>query len=315
METEKPYQSHIAAEFAPLTVPVHRASTLLFHSTSDFLNRRERLFDGYSYGLYGTPTARTLEEEVAVIEGAGRTIVVPSGLAAITHSLLALCRSGDHILVADCVYGTTRTFVRDALSKYGVAVDFFPARAGSVARELRANTKVVLLESPGYYTMEIQDIAAIASEAHAAGAYLMIDNSWGFGASNMFEHGVDISCVALSKYAGGHSDLCMGAISVKDESLFRKLKAFVAGAGLGVSSDDAYLVLRGLTTLQVRLAEHARRGLALSQWLSSQPAVERVLNPALPNDPSNERFQRFFKASNDSCPSSFAIAVSIPLRP
>ncbi len=284
--------------FDAINVPVHRASTILFASTAEFLKRRERLFDGYSYGLYGTPTTRALEQAVAEVEGGSRTVVVPSGLAALTHSLLAICKTGDHVLAADCIYGSTRAFLIGTLSKLGIVVDFFPASAASVAERLRPNTKAVLLESPGYYTMEIQDIAAIAGEAHEAGALVLIDNSWGFGASQMFSHGVDICCTALSKYAAGHSDLCMGAITVNDENLFRQMKTFVAGIGIGVSSDDAYLTLRGLATLQTRLAEHARRGLAVSEWLSDQPCVERVLNPALPSDPYHERFMRYFSAGN-----------------
>jgi cystathionine beta-lyase len=286
------------APFDAINVPVHRASTILFADTEEFLNRRERLFDGYSYGLYGTPTTRALEAAVAQVEGGTRTIVVPSGLAAITHALLTLCRSGSHVLAADCVYGSTRAFLLEAMREFGVQVDFFPAGASSIAGFLRPNTVAVMLESPGYYTMEIQDVAAIAQEAHRAGARVLMDNSWGFGASKMFEHGVDVCCTALSKYAAGHADLCMGAITVRDEDLFRRIKEFVSRLGSGVSSDDAYMALRGLSTLQTRLAEHARRGLAVSDWLLQQRGVERVLNPALPGDEYHSRFERYFSAGN-----------------
>ncbi|MBA2673799.1 PLP-dependent transferase [Ramlibacter sp.] len=284
--------------FDAINVPVHRASTILFPSTDAFLNRRERLFDGYSYGLYGTPTTRALESEIAKIEGGVRSVVVPSGLAAITHGLMAVCKSGDHVLAADCIYGSSRTFLLQVMRTFGVTVEFFPADAGSIAALLRPGTAAVLLESPGYYTMEIQDIAPIAEEAHRAGARVLIDNTWGFGASRMFEHGVDMCCTALSKYASGHADLCMGSITVADEGLFRRIKAFVASVGSGVSSDDAYMVLRGLSTLDTRLAEHARRGLVLSDWLQQQGCVDRVLNPALPGDPHHARFARYFDAGN-----------------
>ena len=284
--------------FKSLSVPVHRASTLLFPTTQAFLDRKTNLFDGYSYGLYGTPTTRELEQRIAEIEGGARTIVVPSGLASITHTLLALLKTGDHVLVADCVYGPTREFVQTCLSRLGIEYDFIPADAASVKPWLRSTTRLVVLESPGYYSMDIQDIAPICVEAHETGALVMLDNAWGFGASNLFLHGVDIVCTPLSKYASGHSDVCMGGITVKNEKLFRQIKTFTAGVGTGVSADDAYLVLRGLETLYVRLAEHARAGLAVSKWLSQQPQVARVFNPALPSDRQHARFVKYFRAGN-----------------
>jgi cystathionine beta-lyase len=290
--------SVVSSEFRALSPAVHRASTVLFSTTEDFLNRRERMFDGYSYGLYGTPTTRALEDQVAAIEGGARTVVVPSGLAALTHTLLALCEVGDHVLIADCAYGPTRSFAQSAMARAGIDVDFFPASAASLGQRLTPKTRVVLLESPGYYTMEIQDIEAIAREARAAGALVILDNSWGFGASAMFAHGVDICCTALSKYASGHADVVMGAVTVADEALFRTIKSFVAGLGAGVSSDCAYLVLRGLQSLRPRLQEHAQRGLEVSRWLAAHPAVDRVLNPALPGDPYHERFRRYFRSGN-----------------
>lgn len=284
--------------FKSLSVPVHRASTLLFDSAETFLKRKANLFDGYSYGLYGTPTTRALEQRIAEIEGGTRSVVVPSGLASITHALLALLKSGDHILVADCIYGPTREFVLTVLARLGVQVSFIPADAATIADHVRPATRLVVLESPGYYSMEIQDIAPICQQAHAAGCLVLLDNAWGFGASSMFAHGVDIVCSPLSKYASGHSDVCMGAITTQDEDLFRQIKTFTAGVGTGVSADDAYLVLRGLESLQVRLAEHARRGLLVSEWLAQQPQVAHVLNPALPGDVQHARFERYFRSGN-----------------
>lgn len=285
-------------EFTALTVPVHRASTLVFDTTAQFLARKSRLFDGFSYGLYGTPTTRALEADIAAIEGGHRTVVVPSGLAALTHPMLALLSTGDHILVADCVYGPIREFCNNVLQKMGIAVTYFAADAASVRDHLQGNTRLVILESPGSFTMQIQEIDTICSEAHAAGALVMLDNAWGFGNTSMFEHGVNIVSTALSKYASGHSDVCMGSITVRDESLYRQIKTFVSGIGTGVSSDDAYLVLRGLNSLSVRLAEHAERGLQLTEWLRNRPEVSTVINPAHPDDPQYQRFTRYFRAGN-----------------
>lgn len=284
--------------FTALNVPVHRASTVLFDSTAAFLSRRAELFDGFSYGLYGTPTTRALEDAVASIEGGARAIAVPSGLAALTHPILALAEPGDQLLVADCVYGPTRDFCASTLRRLGLRVSFFAPDADDIEEALEPRTRLVVLESPGSYTLEIQEIAALARQAHQKGALVLADNTWGFGSSQLFDHGVDIVATALSKYAAGHSDACMGAVTVRDEALFRRLKAFFAGLGTGVSSDDAYLVHRGLRTLDVRLDEHARRGLEVSRWLRRQEGVARVLNPADPQDPAFERFGRYFRRGN-----------------
>jgi cysteine-S-conjugate beta-lyase len=287
-----------AIAFRALNVPVHRASTVLFPDTASFLARRAQLFDGFSYGLYGTPTTRALEQAVAQIDGATRSLLVPSGLAAVTLPTLALLAPGDHLLVADCVYGPTREHCTGTLRRMGMRVDFFAGDAGDIRPLLSNQTRLVILESPGSYSMEMQDIAAICEQAHAAGARVLADNTWGFGSSRLFEHGVDIVATALSKYAGGHSDVCMGSISINDEPLFRQLKSFIAGLGSGVSSDDAYLTHRGLHTLNVRLDEQARRGLDISAWLRRHPAVEQVMNPADPQDAAHARFCASFSRGN-----------------
>lgn len=284
--------------FNALNVPVHRASTLVFESTETFLSRKMKLFDGFSYGLYGTPTTKALEVQIASTEGGTRALLLPSGLAALTHAMLAFLDAGDHILVADCVYGPTREFCETTLKKMGVAVTFFAAGADSVRSLIVPQTKLILLESPGSFSSEIQEIAAICEQAHAAQIRVLMDNTWGFGNTRMFDHGVDIVCTALSKYASGHSDVCMGSVTVKDEGLYRKLKTFVAGMGSGVSSDDAYLVMRGLSTLEIRLAEHARRGLELTNWLRNRAEVLAVLNPAAAKDPYHSRFARYFTGGN-----------------
>lgn len=298
MSATPPPQVPASAAFRSLTPAVHRASTVVFEDTASFLARRSRLFDGFSYGLYGTPTTRALEQAVAAVEGGTRSIVVPSGLAAITQPALALLAPGDQVIVADCVYGPTREHSASLLRRWGVRVDFMPAEADSIAGMLTDRTRLVILESPGSYSLEIQDLAAIASQAHAVGARVLADNTWGFGSSRLFEHGVDVVSTALSKYAAGHSDVCMGAITVRDEALFRQLKTAVAAMGLGVSGDDAYLVMRGLATLDVRLDIQAAHALEASRWLRAQSGVARVMNPADPEDGGHARFARYFSRGN-----------------
>ena len=283
--------------FNSLNPPVHRASTVFFETAAAFLSRKSQLFDGFSYGLYATPTTRALEERVARIEGGQRVVLLPSGLATLTHTMLALLETGDHVLVVDCVYGPLREFCMTTLKRMGISVSFCRADADHLT-PLDARTRMVVLESPGSYTMEIQEIATLCQEAHAVGALVMMDNSWGFGNSHMFELGVDIVSSALSKYASGHSDVCMGSVTVGDEELYRKLKTFASVVGSGVSSDDAYLVLRGLNTLELRLQEQSRRGVELTKWLRGRAEVRDVINPADADDSGHARFRKYFSGGN-----------------
>lgn len=285
-------------EFEALTVPVHRATTVVYRSAHEFLNRSNRLLEGFSYGLYGNPTVKTLEWRVSEIEGGTHTMLVPSGLAAISLPILSYLRCGDHILIADCVYGPTKELCKGLLTRFGITHSIFPSDAGSIEPWLNDQTRLVLLESPGSYTMEIQDIAAIAAQAHDHGAIVMMDNTWGFGRTNMFDHGVDIVSTALSKYASGHSDVCLGACTVANTELFDSLRSALIVLGIGVSSDDAYLVLRGLQTLDIRLSHHARHGYDVAKWLSSHPAIDTVFYPALESDSQHARYKRYFTGSN-----------------
>ena len=298
MKQQIPHHEQVDESFEALSLPVHRASTIVFRSTREFLTRKSRLYDGYAYGLYGTPTTREVERRVAATEGGIRCLIVPSGLAAITLPVLALTQSGDELLVADCAYGPTREFCNSHASRFGIRANFVAADAAELAPYTRGNTRLVLLESPGSYTMEIQEIAKICEQAHAIGALVLCDNTWGFGSSCLFDHGVDIVSTALSKYAAGHSDVCMGSITVRDESLYRSLKDSITCLGVGVSSDDAYLVARGLDSLNVRLDEHSRRALDVSRWLRQQPGIQAVMYPADPDDDQYARYRRYFRRGN-----------------
>jgi cysteine-S-conjugate beta-lyase len=294
-------------DFMGFSVPVYRASTLKFDTVEDFTNRRSRLFDGFSYGLYGTPTVRYLEQEISNLEGGKYCIATPSGLSAVNLPMLALLKSGDHLLVAQNAYGTTREFCNEFLARIGITHSLIPANADSIKSWITPATRLVILESPGSYTMEIQDMAKIAREAHEHGALVSLDNAWGLGLTRPFEYGIDIVCNALSKYAGGHSDVCMGSVTVADRGLYERLKTMSFVLGNGVSSDDASLVLRGLQTLNVRLAEHGRRSLVVADWLMKQPGVARVICPHHPDDGQYERFSHYFNGGNG--------LLSVILRP
>jgi len=281
--------------------PVYRASTFLFGTVAEWEASREpaRRFDIIRYGQLATPTTLAFEEAIAALEGGYRAMLLPSGLAAVTIALQALVRAGDHILVADSVYPPTRIFCDTTLRRFGVETTYYDPLIGEkIAGLFRSTTRLVFLESPGSMTFEVQDVPAISAAARARGVHTLLDNSWAtpyfFPA---FEHGVDVSILAATKYAAGHSDVMMGTVTTT-ETLYERLRSAVAEAGFCVSSDDAYLALRGLRTLGVRLERHQRNALQVAEWLQSRREVKRVLYPPLAGAPGHAIWQRDFRGGS-----------------
>jgi cysteine-S-conjugate beta-lyase len=288
------------SNFGIVNPPVYRASTILYPTTEDFEHRQERKYTGFYYGIQGTPTTFALAEALAELSGGYGSLVTSSGLSAITQALLAFLRQGDHVLVADTVYGPTRTFCTAVLARFGVDVSFYEPYAGAaIGTLMRPNTRLVYAESPGSQTFEVQDVPAIARAAHGRGALVMFDNTWATPLNfRAFDHGVDVEIQAATKYLAGHSDLLMGVITTRTESLFRTVKDGLADLGDCVSPDLCYLTLRGLRTLAVRLRQHERSALELARWLARRPEVARVLHPGLPEDPGHELWQRDFRGAS-----------------
>lgn len=286
--------------FSSLSPPVIRASTVVFPNTASFEKRYDTFYDGYTYGLYGTPTSHLLEEQLSALNGGGRTVLTPSGQSAMVLALMTFVGPGEHILVPDAVYGATRTFCDLVLSRIGAIVEFYdPLIGDGIRAHLRPETRLVVVESPGSNTMEVQDVPAIARAAHDAGALVLADNTWaGPLLFKAFEHGADLVMEALSKHAGGHGDVLMGAVTARDEALHRKLKDMTRTLGLGVSADDASLVLRGLQTMALRMERSGKSALRIADWLQRQPAIGQVLHPALPGTPGHALWKRDFRGAN-----------------
>ncbi|MCX7891663.1 MAG: cystathionine beta-lyase [Burkholderiales bacterium] len=278
--------------------PVYHASTILSPTVEDWeRKKRARAADepGVYYGRFGTPTTQALEEAVAALEGGYRSLVYPSGLAACHGALMALLAAGDHVLMPDSVYAPTRALGARLLQRFGVATTFYDPLVGSgIASQMRPNTRVVFVESPGSLTFEVQDVPAIAAAAHARGALVVMDNTWGTPLYfRPFAHGVDVSVQAATKYIVGHSDAMLGVVTCSRET-WPRVRAYTHETGQTAGPDDVYLAQRGLRTLAVRLARHWENGVALAQWVARQPEVERVLHPALPDDPGHALWRRDF---------------------
>jgi cystathionine beta-lyase len=277
---------------SPVNPPVYRQSTLLFHSTDALDSVRGTPL---AYGRHGSPTTRALEKELARLEGAHGAMLTPSGLSAITTALLAVLGPGDHLLMTDSVYDPTRSFCDETLARLGIETSYYdPTIGDGIAALMRPNTRAVFVESPGSLTFEVQDIPAIGRVAHRHGAAVLLDNTWGTPLHfRSFEHGVDVSIHAATKYIAGHSDVLMGAI-LATEALYPKVHRFYRQLGMTVSGDDAYLALRGLRTLSVRLERHQRNAHALTEWLAQQPEVAEILYPAWPGSTGHDIWQRDF---------------------
>jgi cystathionine beta-lyase len=281
--------------------PVYRVSTILYPTVAEWeaSRVRSRRFDEVRYGQLGTPTTFALEQAIAALEGGYRTALVPSGLAAVTIALQALVRSGDHILVPDTVYGSTRYFCNTTLVRFGVSTTYYDPCIGAGIRALiQPATRLVFVESPGSITFEVQDVPAIVDAAHSAGILVLMDNSW---ASPYFfsamAHGVDVSIQAVTKYIGGHADVMMGSITTT-EPLYEPVRSAVAELGVCVGGDDAYLALRGLRTLGLRLERHQRNALRVAEWLRTRQEVAQLFYPALPDDPGHALWARDFTGAS-----------------
>ncbi len=285
--------------FRSLATPVFRGSTVVFDRLADA--RDDWTADnGYTYGLYGTPTTRELAGRIAELEGAHHTFVVPGGQAAIALIFLAYCQAGSHVLVPDSAYRPAAQLASGLLAKLGVDVETYPAMIGGGTDALiRPETALLWCESPGSITMEIQDVPALVAAVHRRGVCVALDNTYAAGVLfDAFAHGVDVSMQALTKYVGGHSDLLLGTVSVRDEVHRRSIGEMHRLLGLAVSPDDCSLALRGLETLALRLERLERTALTVARWLAGRPEVEHVLHPALPGSPGHEIWRRDFDGSS-----------------
>ncbi|MFF8830091.1 cystathionine beta-lyase [Streptomyces sp. NPDC015131] len=277
--------------------PVHRASTVLYEdvaemdaSQADPLKR-----SGPVYGRFGTPTTRAFEEALAALEGGYAAVTTCSGLAAITTAVLAYARAGDHLLVSDSVYLPTRRFC-DSLAALGVETEYYDPRVSGAALAglIRPRTRLALLESPGSTTFEVQDVPAVTAACRARGVVTLIDNTWATPAFHRpLALGADVVVHSATKYLTGHADSILGAVVCTEDS-YTPVRQAAIRLGQCAGADDAYLALRGLRTLHVRMREHQRQALALARWATRHPAVARVLHPALPEDPGHALWRRDF---------------------
>jgi len=282
---------------------VFKASTVIFENTAAMRARNWKDKGGYTYGLHGTPTTFTLEERIATLEGGLHTLLVPSGLAAIALTDMALLAAGDEVLIPDNAYNPGKELARHELAAWGITHrSYDPADANALAAMVTPATKLVWVEAPGSVTMEFPDVPNLVRAARSKGALVALDNTWGAGlAFDPFRLetgaddavlGVDMSVQALTKYPSGGGDVLMGSVTTRDPALHLRLNATHMRMGWGVGANDAEAVLRALPSLALRYAAHDLAGRALAQWWAQRPEAVQVLHPALPGSPGHAHWKR-----------------------
>ncbi len=288
-----------------VNTPVWRASTHLYDNCADLADGVKRGGDEeFFYGRRGSPTQWSLAKAITEMEspetsGAYGTLLFPSGVAAINIALLSVLKPGDVLLMSDNSYDPSRGFANGLLKRMGIETRFFDPLIGSAIEELFcANTKAILMESPGSLTFEITDIPAICAVAKKHNIITLLDNTW---ATSYFypalEKGIDISIIAATKYIVGHSDVMMGSLTTH-EKYWMRLRKTARQLGQVVSPDDAYLAARGLRTMAARLKTHEQSALKIAHWLDKRDDVKKVLHPALPSCPGHEIWKRDYKGSS-----------------
>lgn len=278
-----------------VNTPIYRGSTVVFKTVRDIEESKAK----FIYGTLGTPTIASLEDAWTTLCGAAGTVISPSGLGSIALALLSMTKSGDHLLVPDCVYKPTRILCAGLLAKYGVETSYYDPMIGSgIEKLIRPNTSTIFLEAPGSQSFEIQDVPAITAVAKKHGIKTIIDNTW---ATPLFfkahDHGCDLSIEAGTKYLGGHSDLLMGLVSANAET-WPQLRATYDYMAMLPGAEDCFLALRGLRTMHLRLKEAEKRGLEMAHWLQQRPEVIRILHPAFEDCPGHEFWKRDFTGSS-----------------
>ena len=306
------------AGFEAVAPGVHKASTVIFPNVQALRTYDWKDKSGYTYGLHGTPTTFTLEERIATLEGGRHCVLAPSGLSALALVDMAFLRSGDELLIPDNAYGPGKSFAAAELVHWGISHRFYdPMNPADLAARIGPATRLVWLEAPGSITLEFPDVPALVAVVRAANAgrarpiVTALDNTWGAGiAFEPFALGVDVSMHALTKYPSGGADVLMGSVVTRDEALHRELLLCHMRLGLGVSGNDAELVLRGLQTIELRYHQQDATARELASWLQGQPGIAQVFHPALPGSPGHDTWRR--DASAAACLFSAAFHPDIP---
>ncbi len=273
--------------------PLFFTSSYVFRSAADAAARFAGDVPGNVYSRYTNPTVRTFEERIAALEGAEQAVATSSGMSAILASVMALCSAGDHILVSRSVFGATVTLFEKYFKRFGIQVDYVPLTdLAAWERAFKPNTKLLFVESPSNPLAELVDIAALAELAHAKAAWLVVDNCFCTPVlQKPLALGADIVIHSATKFIDGQGR-CLGGVVAGRAEQMKEVVGFLRTAGPTMSPFNAWVFLKGLETLRLRMQAHCASAQALAQWLEQQPGVSRVYYAGLPSHPQHELAKR-----------------------
>ncbi len=284
------------AYFGVVNPPICRTSTILYESVAAYFDPKTK----FRYGRISNPLSNAFEEAVSELEGGHRAISTCSGFSAVTTTLFAVLKSGDHVLIVDSCYPPTRAFANKQLQSYGIEVEYYDPMIGAGIKDLiRDNTAVIYMESPGSVTFEVQDVPAIVACAKERGIITIMDNTYSAGILfRPLEHGVNIAVQSAAKYIGGHSDVNLGFAVADDKESYKILKACATNLGTCAGSEDLYMAMRGLRTLKMRL-EYAEKNMRpILKWFEGRNEVQTLYSPILENAPGHDIWKRDFSGAN-----------------
>lgn len=285
------YADPVTGAVAP---PLYQTSTFAFENCQQGADRFAGAADGYIYTRMGNPTVGRLEEAVSTLEVGFGGLATGSGMAALCTSLFALLSAGDHMVGTSSVYGPSRVVVERDFSRFGVQSTFVDTSdLGAVRAALRPNTKLLFVETPANPTIVLSDLAALAEIAHAHGALLLVDNTFASPIlQRPIEHGADVVMHSMTKFLNGHTDVVAGMIVPATEALYRKMRSVHIYLGACVDPHQAWLALRGMKTLAMRVRTAQENAYRLAAALEAHPKVEWVRYPGLASHPQHELAQR-----------------------
>jgi len=285
---------HAGQKPCPVTgahvTPIYQTSTFVFKDVEQGARRFAGQEPGYIYTRLGNPTITELEEKIAALEGGEAALATASGMAAISTALVSLLKQGDHVVTGDTLYGCTHGFINELLPRYGVEVTAVDTSdLNNIEKAMKPNTKVVYVETPANPTMKMVDLKGAADVAHRHGALLIVDNTFMSPyLQRPIEHGADVVVHSATKYIGGHGDVIAGLIISSKELIDIMRIPYLKDFGGVLSPFDAWLLLRGLKTLGIRMERHCINAQRVAEYLEKHPLIEKVYYPGLPSHPQHE---------------------------
>lgn len=276
--------------YGALATPIYQTSTFCFESVEEGFKKFSKEIPGFVYSRGGNPTTSAMEQKLAFLEHGEDCVATASGMGAIGSVLVGLLKSGDHVVSGDCVYGCSDMVLRETMTKFGVETSFVDTSdLKHVEEALTARTKMIYLETPTNPTMKVSDLAALSKLAHSRNIRLVVDNTFAPPPIQYpLKLGADIVLHSVTKYINGHGDVVGGAVigSAEDIEVIRG-SAATKLCGSTPSPFNSFLVLRGMQTLELRMARHCENGLKVAQYLEKNPYVERVYYPGLESNPQH----------------------------